>query len=204
MGQPAADALNDLWTNYLDEAVSSTINAAAFQLAVWKLDYDQAIGASGFDLTTGHLVAQSGVAGTVFAIAQAWLDSINPSGGDPLCNGHFFTCCTDWFAHCARDGSFPGSTGGNYSAWLGRSARTGVADRMGAVSQFDWAGSCPSLRMLISHVGVCRRSTKGPAVFRRPFSYSRTILLGHTTTAARVYHAVSYFFPPSQRDLDQR
>ena len=83
MGWRAADAIADLWFNYLDDALQNRTNAAAFQLAIWELDYDGTadLTAGGvFDLTSGRFgAAPSTTMGDVADIAQKWLDSLTTS-----------------------------------------------------------------------------------------------------------------------------
>lgn len=76
MDAGGADAIAKLWTNFLGDALagSDPTNIAAFQLAIWKLAYDE-----GSDLilsnTTGRLRVDN-VGSPVVTQAQAWLSAL--------------------------------------------------------------------------------------------------------------------------------
>ncbi len=63
------NGLNRLFTSFYDVALSSALNSAAFQVAIWELVYDD-----GLDLSMGDFRA-SGNSG-VTSLAQDWLGSL--------------------------------------------------------------------------------------------------------------------------------
>lgn len=73
VSQTAADNLNKLFTNNLTSALSTAVGAAAFQVAIWEIVYDQS-----FNLATGAFRASNNTA--VIDLAASWLSNL---GADP-------------------------------------------------------------------------------------------------------------------------
>lgn len=75
--------ITELFGSFGNVAFSSTLNSAAFQLAVWELIYENP--ASGYDLDTGafQVTDDHNHAATV-ALANAWLESL----GSPSATQH--------------------------------------------------------------------------------------------------------------------
>jgi hypothetical protein len=74
MSDDTAQLLEWLWTDHIVEAFSSADLAAAFQLAVWKLEYDGR-NTGVVDWSTGHIRA-SGTSG-ILATAAGWINSVS-------------------------------------------------------------------------------------------------------------------------------
>jgi hypothetical protein len=72
MGASAALALGQLWREFFDNALASPINEAAFQLAIWKIEYDEADDLASWNLAVGNF--QSNNASSVGLIAQGYLN----------------------------------------------------------------------------------------------------------------------------------
>jgi hypothetical protein len=71
MGQTKADMLGKLWAAYYDLALTSNAYAAAFQVAVWEIVYDD-----GLDLSDGGFQARYTTAPAFVQTAQGWLDNL--------------------------------------------------------------------------------------------------------------------------------
>lgn len=83
MSTAKADAIRELWARHISE-VNSNVTAAAFQLCVWELVYEDLYVASppGWDVTTGKFTANNVTGDPASAVSQAntWLASIDGTG----------------------------------------------------------------------------------------------------------------------------
>ncbi len=71
--------LNRLFTNNGAVSVSSAVNSAAFQAAIWEIVYETD---SVYDLATGNLQVSNNAG--VVALAQEWLDNLGTAAGTYL------------------------------------------------------------------------------------------------------------------------
>ena len=65
MGSMKANAIRQLWGAHFSEINGVAANAAAFQLAIWEIIYENAPGAdpiNGWTLSSGNVIAQAGAA----------------------------------------------------------------------------------------------------------------------------------------------
>lgn len=81
----AADALGRLWQSHISEALVDATKAAAFQLAIWKLEYDLGTSTS---LSSGYLTTNS-VAG-ITDLAESWV-SAALTGNGPIASLYALT-----------------------------------------------------------------------------------------------------------------
>ncbi len=75
MGTMKADAIGELWGEHFDEIDGRSAYAAAFQLAIWEIIFENAPGASpnAWDVTSGNVLMQSG---TTAGIANGFLATL--------------------------------------------------------------------------------------------------------------------------------
>ncbi len=84
MGAAKATAIRELWGRSIGQ-VADNVTAAAFQLAVWELVYEDLYVTSppGWDLTTGKVTALTGATTTkdqAISLANTWLGQIDGTG----------------------------------------------------------------------------------------------------------------------------
>lgn len=95
MDPAGANAIAKLWSNFLDDALAplsgnfDPVKIGAFQLAVWKLVYDEG---STFDLSSGRLKASTSGSNTVGSIAQGWLNAVGAlnASSPPFADGYVY------------------------------------------------------------------------------------------------------------------
>lgn len=77
MGDEKAYDIQRLWANYYDDIGNDNVKAAAFQIAIWEILYDQDL-----SLSRGAFQARYGSADPV-RIAQGWLKNLSWDGDLP-------------------------------------------------------------------------------------------------------------------------
>ena len=88
MGAVAAGLISELWTHAFTNSMTPTENSA-FQLAIWKLEYDQ----GSTDWTTGYLRTDAiTAAGAVVTLATQWINDVNNNVYAPT----DLVALTDW------------------------------------------------------------------------------------------------------------
>ena len=94
MGDKAAGLIEELWAAHFhdifyaangkqNDSTTQNSNAAAFQLAIWKLEYDQ--GAT-LDFTKGYLQVTDDISDPSVSKASDWLSTIDLQGNGPKAN----------------------------------------------------------------------------------------------------------------------
>lgn len=86
MGSPAAALIEELWASQFNGIFTSTnpnASAAAFQLAIWKLEYD---GGTTYNFSQGSLQASGSISSQVMSLATSMLSSIDPTGNGTKAN----------------------------------------------------------------------------------------------------------------------
>lgn len=85
LGDVSAHLIEELWKSHFLEVMTETdaatqkVLAGAFQLAIWKIEYDG--GAVGNrNLSSGNLKVVSGATSSTATTAQAWLNALTPTG----------------------------------------------------------------------------------------------------------------------------
>ena len=77
MGITKADAIRELWGEHFGEAMTSAVNAAGFQVAIWEIMYENSNKPgqvySEWNATTGRFLVTNS---TVAQVANAWLATI--------------------------------------------------------------------------------------------------------------------------------
>jgi hypothetical protein len=73
MGTTKADQLSILWAKYIGDAMTSAANSAAFQLAIWMIEYDNLELSSHFG---------SGTPQTIKNLANSWVDYVKTAPSD--------------------------------------------------------------------------------------------------------------------------
>jgi len=84
MGSAKANAIRELWGEHFDEIGGSSLNAAAFQVALWEIIYENAPNdpVNAWDAGAGRIHIDSSVDASIVEQANLWLGAIGDDEQD--------------------------------------------------------------------------------------------------------------------------